>query len=59
MCGEDTPDHIFIDGGSEGSVDLLRDSGATEPWIALLQWDDSLDEFLRRTLGTSLSLDSR
>ena len=20
MCGEDTPDHIFIDGGSEGSV---------------------------------------
>ena len=59
MCGKDTPDHVFIDGSSEDSVDLLRDSGATEPWVTLPQLDDRLDEFLRWALGTGLSRDSR
>ena len=52
MCGEDTPHCIFIDVISKRVVDLLCDPWASESWIALLKFDDSLDEFLRWALGT-------
>ena len=59
MCGEDTPHYIFINVDSERVVDLLCDPGASESWIALLQFDDCLDEFLRGVLGTWLSFAAR
>ena len=46
MCGEDTPHYIFINVDSERVVDLLCNPGASESWIALLQFDDCLDELV-------------
>ena len=45
MCSEDTPHYIFINIGSEHRVDLLRDPWASIAWIALFQFNDSLDKF--------------
>ena len=45
------PDHIFIDVYSERFVDLLCDPAAAKAGIALLEFNDSLDEFPRWTLG--------
>ena len=59
MCGEDTAHYIFIDADSKRFVDLLRDPRASEPWVALLQFDDSLDEFPRWALGPRLSFSAR
>jgi hypothetical protein len=59
MCGKDTPHYIFIDVDSERFVDLLCDSRASESWIALLQFDDSLDELLRWAPGAWLSFAAR
>ena len=39
------PDNIFVDGYSKCFVDLLRNSAAAKAGIALLQFNDSLDEF--------------
>jgi hypothetical protein len=47
MCGEDAPDHIFIDFDSERFVDLLRDPWTSKPWVAPFQFNDGLDEFRR------------
>ena len=55
MNGKYTPHHIFIDVDSERFVDLLRDPWASEPWVALLHFDDGLDEFLRWTYGAGFS----
>ncbi len=59
MCGEDTPHYIFIDVDYERVVDLLCDSWASESRIALLQFDVSLDGFLRWALGTWLAFAAR
>jgi hypothetical protein len=40
------PDRIFIDVYSERVFDLLCDPAAAKSGIALLQFDDSVDEFL-------------
>ena len=40
------PDHIFIDVYSERFVDLLSYPAAAKAGIALLQFDDSIYEFL-------------
>lgn len=56
MGVEDTPDHIFVDVDSECFVDLLCAPRTSEPWVMLLQFDDSLDELLPRALGHRLSL---
>jgi hypothetical protein len=40
------PDYIFIDGYAERFVDLLCYPAAAKSGIALLQFNDSLDEFL-------------
>ena len=46
MCGEDTSNDILIDVYSECFGNLLSDSSAAKAGIALLQFNDSLDEFL-------------
>ena len=33
MCGEDTPNHIFIEVDSKCLIDLLRDPWTTKPWV--------------------------
>ena len=45
MFGEDTPHYIFINIDAERLVDLLSDPAAAEAWIALLQFNNRLDEF--------------
>ena len=59
VLGEHTSDNVFIDVESERFVDLLCDSRASESWIALLQFDDSLDELLRWAPGAWLSFAAR
>jgi hypothetical protein len=51
MIGKDTLYEIFINIGAERFVDLLRNPWTAEAWIALLQFDDGLDEFGGRPLG--------
>ena len=45
MCDEDTSNDILIKVYSECFGDLLSDSAAAKARIALLQLNDSLDEF--------------
>ena len=59
MCGEDTSNDILINVYSECFSDLLSDSAAAKAGIALLEFNDSLDEFPRWTLGTWLSFSAR
>jgi hypothetical protein len=47
MCSEDTPHHIFIDVYSECFGNLLSDTAAAKASVALLQFNDRLDEFPR------------
>ena len=44
MLFKHAPDNIFVDGYPKCFVDLLRNSAAAKAGIALLQFNDSLDE---------------
>jgi hypothetical protein len=59
MGCKDSPNHIFIDVGSKCFVDPLRDPWASEAWITSFKFNNGLDEFPRRTLGTWLSYAAR
>ena len=59
MCSEDTSNDILIDVYYECFGDLLSDSAAAKAGIALLEFNDSLDEFPRWTLWTWLSFSAR
>jgi hypothetical protein len=46
MLGKDTPDNIFINVSTKGSVDRLRDAWTTEAGgVATFQLNDGLDTF--------------
>jgi len=45
MCGEDTSNDILIDVYPECLGNLLSYSAAPKAWVALLQFNDCLNEF--------------
>jgi hypothetical protein len=56
VMGENPSNHVFVDCKVEGQGDLFRDSRTTPAGIALLHFDDRMDEFCTRSLracGTS------
>jgi hypothetical protein len=59
MDGKDTSHDVLVDVDAEGLIDLLCDSSASEPWVALLHCNDGLDEFARWSLGAKLQFAAR
>lgn len=54
MCSEDTPDGVLVEIHLECLGDLLSYSAATVVRVALLQFDDGMNELLRRSFRTGL-----
>jgi hypothetical protein len=56
VMGENSSNHVFVNGKVEGQGDLFSDSRTTPAGIALLHIDDRIDEFCTRSLRAGLRL---
>ena len=56
VMGENPSNHVFVDCKVEGQGDLFSDSRTTPAGIALLHFDDRMDEFCTRSLGAGLAI---
>jgi hypothetical protein len=50
--GENPPNHILINTGSESQVDLIGNLGTSPSRISLFHLDDSTDQIRSRAFGT-------
>jgi len=55
MAGKDTTDDILINVRAEDSIDLMRYSRTAESGVTAFQFNDGLDEFGGRALGTGFA----
>jgi hypothetical protein len=56
VIGENPADHIFVDLDVERQGDLLCDTRTAPVGIALLHFEDRMNEFCARTFGVKLLL---
>lgn len=52
ILGENSPHDVPVNLDAEGVRDDQRNTGAAEAWVSAFEFDDGIDEFLRRTFGT-------
>ena len=53
--GEYASDNVLVDIEPESQVDLLSDTGAAVPWVALFHLHNGADDFLCRSFGSGFS----
>jgi len=59
MLRQDATDYILVDLDTERMRNLLGDLSATEAWITSFHFNDSGNQFLRRSFGTGATTSSR
>ena len=55
VFGQNAPDHISVNVETERQVNLLRNPGTAESWIALPHGGNGIDQFFGRSLGSGFS----